>query len=104
MILVSVMYPNVEGAKFDYDYYLSHHIPLVKKHWSDSGLEKVRVFKGESGSGPMEKPGYILMAMLEFASHDALQACLAKAGDEVMGDVAKFTTIEPVLQVSEPLA
>ena len=30
MIKVSVMYPNSAGAKFDIDYYVNSHMPMVK--------------------------------------------------------------------------
>jgi len=31
MIKVSVFYPNEEGKKFDMDYYLNSHIPMVQE-------------------------------------------------------------------------
>ena len=31
MIKVSVFYPNEEGKKFDMDYYLNSHIPMVNE-------------------------------------------------------------------------
>ncbi len=31
MIKVSVLYPNGEGKKFDMDYYLDKHFPLVEE-------------------------------------------------------------------------
>ena len=36
---VNVLYPAKEGAKFDLDYYLATHMPLVSKHWSGLGLK-----------------------------------------------------------------
>ena len=101
MILVSVKYPNVDGSKFDMDYYLSHHIPLVKQRWSGKGLQGVRVAKGLGGGGPGQPATYQIMAFLEFTSMEALQACLAEDGEEVQGDVARFTDVEPILQISE---
>ncbi len=31
MIKVSVFYPNEEGKKFDWEYYLNKHIPMVRQ-------------------------------------------------------------------------
>ncbi len=30
MIKVTVLYPNEEGKKFDLDYYLNKHLPMVQ--------------------------------------------------------------------------
>lgn len=38
---VSVLYPR--KAKFDMDYYLATHMPLVTKHWTQHGLKKYTV-------------------------------------------------------------
>ena len=101
MIVVSVMYPNTAGSKFDQDYYLATHIPLVNKHWAGNGLEGVKLVKGMAGGGPEEPPTYQIMAHLEFSSIEAFQNCLGKGGDEVMADVANFTDVKPILQISE---
>ena len=101
MILVSVMYPNVAGSKFDMAYYTSQHIPLVNRHWGSKGLEGVTLVRGLAGGGPDQPATYQIMALLQFASMDALQACLADGGAEVQGDVANFTDVEPILQISE---
>ncbi len=101
MIVVSVMYPTVDGSKFDYDYYVSTHIPLVNKHWSGKGLEGVKLLKGLAGGGPEEPPIYQVMALLEFTSTEALQNCMGSGAEEIMADVANFTDVQPALQVSE---
>lgn len=101
MIVVSVMYPSFEGSKFDFDYYVSTHIPLVNKHWSDKGLKNVKLLKGLAGGGPGEAPSFQVVALLEFKSMEALQNCMGFGGDEIMADVANFTDVEPVLQISE---
>jgi hypothetical protein len=37
MIRVTVSYPNTAGARFDLDYYLTTHIPLVEAKLSGRG-------------------------------------------------------------------
>jgi hypothetical protein len=44
-ITVSVMYPN-GGSKFDMDYYLGTHGPLVRDKWDSKGLKSLKVIKG----------------------------------------------------------
>ena len=59
MIVVSVIYPAASGARFDYDYYMATHIPLVRRLWSGMGLQEVRVLKGNGtpDGGPPPYPG-----------------------------------------------
>lgn len=38
---VSVLYPR--SAKFNMEYYLSTHMPLVQKSWASYGLKKYTV-------------------------------------------------------------
>lgn len=101
MIVVSVMYPNFDGSKFDFDYYLSTHIPLVRKHWSGRGLKDVRLVKGLAGGGPDEPPAHQVMAFFDFASMEALQSCMSFGVEEIMADIANFTDVQPALQISE---
>ena len=49
MIVVTVMYPENEGATFDMDYYLSTHMKLVGDKWGGMGLKGARILKGIAG-------------------------------------------------------
>src|ERR1700710_375229 len=53
MIKVSVMYPNVEGARFDHAYYRDKHMPLVKGLMG-GGCLFYTVDKGLAGGAPGE--------------------------------------------------
>lgn len=92
MIKLSVLYPKTEGASFDHDYYKNSHIPLCLKTW---GLESAEVLKGVDGP-------YEAAVNIEFESMEAMGAAMGAEGTaEVMADVANYTTIAPVMQVSE---
>lgn len=94
MIKLSVLYPKTDGATFDHDYYKNSHVPLCLKAW---GVESAEVQKGIDG--PYEAAVHI-----PFESTDAMGAAMASEGTaEVMADVANYTTIAPVMQVSEVL-
>lgn len=100
MIVVSVLYPSSDGAKFDQAYYDATHIPLVKEAFGPTGLKDVLVFKGLPG-GDGAPPPYVAMAHLMFEDVAALGASMGgPRAAEVMADVAKFTNITPVSQVS----
>jgi uncharacterized protein (TIGR02118 family) len=92
MIRLSVMYPATEGATFDHDYYCNQHVPLAVKTW---GLDGAEIDKGVDGP-------YVAAVHFKFDSMDALGAAMGSAGTiDVLGDVANYTSIAPVLQTSE---
>jgi uncharacterized protein (TIGR02118 family) len=102
MVIFSVLYPASEGARFDTGYYDGTHIPLVKAAFAGTGLTGVQVFKGLSAGDGGGAP-YVAMAHLTFRDADALQASLAgPRAAEVFADLAKFTDIQPITQVSAP--
>ena len=92
MIRLSVFYPSTEGATFDHDYYRDKHVPLAVKSW---GLDGAEIDKGVDGP-------YVAAVHFQFESQDALGAAMGSPGTaDVMADVANYTTIAPVLQISE---
>jgi uncharacterized protein (TIGR02118 family) len=102
MFKVSVMYPNQEGAQFDFEYYKTTHMGLVKKHLTPFGLIKTGVEKGVSGGGDLPAP-YICIGHLYFESQDAYDKGIAAAGTLLRGDIPNFTNVTPVRQISEIL-
>jgi uncharacterized protein (TIGR02118 family) len=100
MVIFSVLYAATDGAHFDHDYYNATHIPLVHEAFASTGLTGVQVFKGLSAGDGGPAP-FIAMAHLAFRDAAALQASMGgPRAAEVMADVAKFTNIQPVAQVS----
>ena len=92
----SVLYANDEDTKFDLDYYLSTHMPLVQKTWSSHGLEKWQVVKFDDGPDG-SKPQYLIQALLTFSSAEALGKAMADEGTKaVFGDIPNFTNKQPV--------
>ena len=102
MYKVSVMYPNQEGARFDLHYYRTTHMDLVKKHLKPFGLLKTDVEKGISGGGDQIAP-YICIGNLYFESREGYDKGIATVGPILRGDIAKFTDITPIRQISEIL-
>ena len=103
MILLSVLYPNQPGTRFDERYYLDRHIALVRQRWEGMGLADLRLLRGtgtpDGGAAP-----YRVIALLTFASVEALQRCVAAHGTEIFGDIPNFTDVQPLAQLNEPLA
>lgn len=99
-ITVSVMYPN-GGSKFDMDYYLGTHGPLVRDKWDGMGLKSLKVIKGIATPDPDTPPPFQLIALLEFGSVEEFQAAVADSGDEVLGDIPNFTDVQPLIQIND---
>lgn len=100
MVIFSVLYAATEGAHFDHAYYNATHIPLVHEAFAATGLTGVQVFKGLSSPDGGPAP-FIAMAHLAFRDAEALQASLSgPRAAEVLADVAKFTNVQPIVQVS----
>ncbi len=102
MIKMSVMYPDKEGAKFDFDYYKTTHMALVQKHLKPFGLVKTSVDKGISGGGDEPAP-FICMGHVYFEDLEGFEKGMAEAGHLLRGDVPNFTNITPTRQISEIL-
>ena len=102
-ITVSVMYPN-EGSKFDMDYYLGTHGPLVRDKWDSKGLKSLKVIKGVATPDPDTPPPYQVIALLEFGGVEEFRAAVADSGAEVLGDIPNFTDVQPVIQINDNIA
>jgi uncharacterized protein (TIGR02118 family) len=93
MIKVSVFYPNGEGTTFDHEYYKTSHVPMCVEAWSP--------IKAEIDKGLDDQPNAAAVHIY-FDSMDAVGAAMGspKTAD-IMADVANYTNITPVLQMSE---
>jgi uncharacterized protein (TIGR02118 family) len=94
MIRLSVLYPATDGAEFDHDYYRDQHVPLAVSTWGIAAGD-AEIDKGVNGP-------YVAAVHFKFASMDAMNAALAAEGTgAVQADVTNYTTIVPVMQISD---
>ena len=100
MIIVSVLYPNGSGSKFDLDYYLQRHIPMVQRRLG-APLKRVAVERGLAGGVPGAPPPFLAAAHLHFDSLEAFQGAFAPHAEPIMGDEPNYTNTTPVIQISE---
>lgn len=100
MIKVSVMYPYAAGARFDHAYYRERHMPMMKQRLGAACLYYT-VEKGIAGGAPGSNPVYVARCDFVCTSFEAFQAARAPHVQEIRGDVANYTDIQPVLQISE---
>ena len=99
-IKVSVFYPNTAGKKFDIDYYLNKHAPLVSKTLG-SALVDSSYDKGPGGGAPGSPAPFVAIANLYFNSMEEFGASFGPSAPVFMADMPNYTDIEPVVQVSE---
>lgn len=100
MIKLSVMYPYSPDARFDYDYYRDVHMALLKQRMGDY-CKAYTIDKGLGGVTPGSTPVYIAMCHVVCESMDALMTGIGPHAAELAADVANFTNVTPVQQVSE---
>jgi uncharacterized protein (TIGR02118 family) len=92
MVRFLVLYPAEEGASFDHDYYRTQHVPLCVETWKPA---RVEVDRGVDGP-------YVAAVHFYFESTEAFQAALGGAGTAaIVADVANYTSIQSVTQLSE---
>ena len=101
MIKVTVLYPNEEGKKFDMDYYLGQHMPLVHSRLDSAGLLRTEVEKGVSSADPNAPAPFVAIGVLYFNTVEEVHEAFKTHGREVMGDIPNYTDISPQIQISE---
>ena len=100
MIIVSVLYPSGVGSKFDMDYYLQRHIPMVQRRLG-APLKRVAVERGLAGGAPGAPPPYLAAVHLYFESVEAFQGAFAPHAEPILSDVPNYTNTTPLIQISE---
>ena len=100
MIKVSVMYPYAAGARFDHAYYRERHMPMMKRLLGDACLYYA-VDKGISGRAPGTDPVYVARCDFVCTSVEAYRAASGRHQQEIRGDIANYTDIHPVVQISD---
>ena len=101
MVRISVMYAGGDGKKFDHDYFVNKHMPLVQQRLGGLGLRRWEVDKGVAGGAPGAPAPFVAAAHLYFDSIEAFQKAMAPHGKELFADVPNYTNINPQVQIAE---
>lgn len=100
MIRVSVLYPQSGDSKFDMNYYVTKHMPMVGQKLG-AACKGMTIDQGLAGGAPGAPATYVAMCHLLFDSVEAFQTAFAPHAQGIMGDIPNYTTIQPIIQVSE---
>lgn len=104
MIRVTVSYPNQSGARFDLDYYMKKHMPMVQDRLRKFGMSGYSVSKGLGGFAPGSPAEFMITAQLNIDTMEHLQAGMAAESATIMADIPNYTDIAPKIQIDEVLA
>lgn len=100
MIKVSIIYPNTPGSRFDANYYVNVHMPLVMKLLVPA-VKVVSVEVGVSGPTVEQPPPFRAVAGFICESMRAFSEAFEPAAQTLQKDRARYTDIEPIIQVSK---
>lgn len=100
---LTAMYPNEDGVHFDFDYYTGAHERLVKELLGPYGLMRIDVDRGLGAPGDEPAP-YVAVGTLWFESAGGIEEGLAEHGEEILGDIPNFSSVQPTIQISEVVA
>src|SRR5436309_4945765 len=79
---------------------LAPTMPMVGRKLG-AALMSVSVEQGVAGGSPESPPAFVALAHLGFESVPAFQAAFTPHAAEIMGDIPNYTSIEPIIQISE---
>lgn len=100
MIKVTVLYPKAEGKRFDFEYYRDVHIPLSIRLLGPA-IRSVTVERGIKPGAPWPSPAFFAIAGFVCESIEAYTRALARHMNQLHDDVANYTDVEPIIQISE---
>jgi uncharacterized protein (TIGR02118 family) len=96
---VTVMYPNMPGVTFDFDYYLKHHATLIDRLYGNS-IARLELRRGSATPHGSPAP-YIAIINIWIADQAAFDSAGAKHGATLIADVPNFTNTMPTIQIDE---
>jgi uncharacterized protein (TIGR02118 family) len=100
MIKMSVYYPANGGSKFDHDYYRTRHMPLIQERLGDACL-RYEIDKGLAGREPGSAPEFVAACHIYSPTLGTFQEAFGPHRSEIVADVANYTDIAPIVQISE---
>ncbi|WYZ45683.1 hypothetical protein EsH8_VIII_000999 [Colletotrichum jinshuiense] len=98
---ITVVFPNEPDAKYDIDYYVANHMPMIQDLWGKYGVKSWSVTKFQNsvdGSAPL----YAFGSVVTWGSVDQMRTAFAGPEAEgIMGDVANFSNKHPIFLTGE---
>ena len=100
MIRVTGFIVGLKGAHFDHTYFNSEHARITREALKDLGLLRLESDQFLSPQDP-QNGEVIATTNAYFATLEAAQQALAKAGATLMADVVNYTNLKPEIRLSK---
>ena len=99
---VTVLYPNTDGVRFDFDYYVKHHLPMIQRAHGPAVSSIVLRRGTETPDGG--KPPYVATLTITIRDQAAFDRNEEVHRDGMIADVPNFSNVFPVIQIDEIVA
>src|ERR1700744_5455256 len=100
MITLHGLCPNRDGATFDVDYYLTSHIPMLKRVLG-SALKGCVVEQGLGGRDPGTKAEFAGRCHPLCDSVESYQQAIGPVPGQIRNHVANYASEAPIIQLSD---
>ena len=99
MIQLNILYPKTDVSVFNWDYYLTIHMPLSEK-LQRNYIKGVSIVKGIEGieAAPVS---YMALTIIRYESVDDFMKAFIPHKDVLQEDMKNYTNVEPIIQFSE---
>jgi uncharacterized protein (TIGR02118 family) len=99
MRCITVLYPNPDGVRFDFDYYKKNHATLIMRLYG-RGIARYELRRGLAGPDG-GKPTYVATVNFWIGDQKAFDEAQAKHTEDLIADVPNFTNVQPTIQFDE---
>lgn len=96
---MTILYPNTDNVRFDFEYYKNHHLPLIMKLYNKA-ISKFELRKGLPAPDGT-KPPYVATINIYIADQQAFDEAGAQHGQTLVDDVPNFSNVLPIFQQDE---
>jgi uncharacterized protein (TIGR02118 family) len=98
MHCLTVLYPNKEGAKFDFKYYMEKHIPFANGLLGNQFIVTKGIASAQGG-----QPAFLCTARMEIGTMEEFLPVLIQHVEALQNDIPNYTDTEPVILFEELL-
>ncbi|HUK02101.1 MAG TPA: EthD family reductase [Steroidobacteraceae bacterium] len=99
MRCITVLYPNSEGVRFDFDYYREKHATLILRLYGKA-IARYELRRGVAGPDG-GKPSYVATINFWIGDQKLFDEAQQKHTAQLIADVPNFTNVMPTIQIDD---